>query len=149
MNIKQIGIGLVLADFVALTAYAIWQYGYAAFFDLATMNAITVQVSIDLVIALAIVSVWMVGDARARGASANRPGADAAGQPCLKAKGAAAPAHWCGRSGAWSSAARSLWRRLAPSRESRRWRSSVSSSPRRRRSSSRSSRACSASTVRR
>jgi len=70
MNIKQIGIGLLLADFVALTAYAIWQYGYAAFFDLATMNAITVQVSIDLVIALAIVSVWMVGDARARGASA-------------------------------------------------------------------------------
>ena len=46
MNIKQIGIGLILADFVALTAYAIWQYGYAAFFDLATMNAITVQVSV-------------------------------------------------------------------------------------------------------
>ena len=70
MNLKQIGIGLVLADFVALTAYAIWQYGYVAFLDLATMNAITVQVSIDLVIALAIVSVWMDADARARGTSA-------------------------------------------------------------------------------
>ena len=70
MNVKQIGIGILLADFVALTAYAVWQYGYIAFFELATMNAVTVQVSIDLVIALAMVSLWMVRDARARGTSA-------------------------------------------------------------------------------
>ena len=70
MNVKQIGIGIVLADFVALTAYAVWQYGYTAFFAVATMNAITVQVSIDLVIALSLVSLWMVRDARARGTSA-------------------------------------------------------------------------------
>ena len=28
MNRKQIVLGIVLADFAALTAYAVWQYGY-------------------------------------------------------------------------------------------------------------------------
>jgi len=70
MNVKQIGIGIVLADFVALTAYAVWRYGYTAFFGVAVMNAITIQLSIDLVIALSLVSLWMLRDARARGTSA-------------------------------------------------------------------------------
>lgn len=69
MNLKQIGIGLVLADFIALTAYAIWQHGYLAFFDVAVMNAITVQLSVDLVIALSFVAAWMWTDARRRGVS--------------------------------------------------------------------------------
>ena len=70
MNVKQIGIGILLADFVALTAYAIWQHGYIAFFDLHAMNAVTLQVFIDLVIALSMVSLWMWRDARARDTSA-------------------------------------------------------------------------------
>ena len=69
MNLKQIVTGLVLADFVALTAYAVWQHGYLAFLDVAAMNAITVQVSVDLVIALSLVTLWMWNDARARGVS--------------------------------------------------------------------------------
>ena len=70
MNLKQIGLGLVLADFVALTAYAVWHYGYLAFFDIHAMNAINVQVFVDLCIALAMVASWMWQDARARGVSA-------------------------------------------------------------------------------
>src|SRR6185295_17208020 len=70
MNLKQIGIGLVLADFVALTAYAVWHHGYLAFFDVHAMNAINVQIAVDLVIALGMVSLWMWRDARARGVSA-------------------------------------------------------------------------------
>jgi hypothetical protein len=69
MNLKQIGLGILLMDFVALTAYAVWQHGVAAFFDVAAMNAITVQLSVDLVIALTIVSLWMWRDARTRGVS--------------------------------------------------------------------------------
>jgi len=70
MNLKQIGIGIVLADFVALTAYAVWHYGYLAFFDVHAMNAINAQIFVDLCLALAMVSVWMWQDARTRGVSA-------------------------------------------------------------------------------
>jgi len=67
MNAKQIGLSLVLADFVALTAYAVYHYGYLAFFELHTFNAIGVQIFVDLVIALCVVLGWMVRDAKARG----------------------------------------------------------------------------------
>jgi hypothetical protein len=70
MNLKQIGLGILLMDFVALTAYAIWQHGYAAFLDVAAMNAVTLQITVDLIIALTIVSLWIWRDARARGISA-------------------------------------------------------------------------------
>jgi hypothetical protein len=69
MNAKQIGIGLVLADFVALTAYAVYHHGYLAFFDFHAANAIQVQIFVDLIIALSFVMVWMWRDAKARGIS--------------------------------------------------------------------------------
>lgn len=69
MNAKQIGIGFVLADFVALTVYAVYHYGYLAFFELHAMNAIQLQIFIDLIIALTFVMVWMWRDAKARGIS--------------------------------------------------------------------------------
>lgn len=69
MSLKQIGLGILLADFVALTAYAVWQHGYLAFFDVHAMNAISVQVFVDLIIALGMVSAWMWNDARRRGIS--------------------------------------------------------------------------------
>ena len=34
MNAKQIGLSVLLADFLALTAYAVYQYGYIGFFEL-------------------------------------------------------------------------------------------------------------------
>jgi hypothetical protein len=69
MNWKRLGIGLVLVDFSALTAYAIYQHGYLGFIDAALMNAWTIQLSVDLVLALSFVMVWMWGDARDRGIS--------------------------------------------------------------------------------
>jgi len=69
MNAKQIGLSLVLADFVALTAYAIYQYGYVGFFEMATANAVGVQVLVDLVIALSWFTIWMLRDAREHGIS--------------------------------------------------------------------------------
>ena len=70
MNAKQIGIGLVLADFVALTGYAVYHHGYLAFFDFHALNAIQLQIFVDLVIALSFVVTWMWRDAKARGISA-------------------------------------------------------------------------------
>lgn len=70
MNAKQIGLSLVLADFVGLTAYAIYHYGYIGFFEVLLSNAVGIQVLVDLCIALAMVVVWMVRDARERGISA-------------------------------------------------------------------------------
>lgn len=69
MNGKQIGLSLVLADFVALTGYAVYHYGYLAFFDFHAVNAIQVQIFVDLIIALSLVMVWMWRDAKARGIS--------------------------------------------------------------------------------
>jgi len=69
MNAKQIGIGIVLADFLALNAYVVYQYGYIGFVELVTANAATTAALVDLVIALSLVVTWMVRDARERGVS--------------------------------------------------------------------------------
>ena len=69
MNAKQIGLAVVLADFAAFTAYVVYQYGYLEFYRAAVSNAVTIQVSIDLIIALSLVTVWMWRDARDRGMS--------------------------------------------------------------------------------
>ena len=67
MNRKQIVLGLVLADFAALTAWAIWQHGYVGVFQLALASWATSLLLVDLVIALGLVLVWMMGDSRERG----------------------------------------------------------------------------------
>ena len=69
MNWKRLGLTLILADFVGLTAYAVYYHSYLAFFELHAMNAIQVQILTDLIIALSIFLSWMVPDARARGIS--------------------------------------------------------------------------------
>jgi hypothetical protein len=70
MNGKQIGLGLVLADFTALTAYAVYEVGYVGFFDALFSNIGGITVFVDLCIALSLVMVWMYRDARERGLSA-------------------------------------------------------------------------------
>lgn len=69
MNLKLIGLSLILADFVALSAYAVYHHGYLAFFDAFFGDAIGVQVFFDLCIALGIFAVWMWRDANERGIS--------------------------------------------------------------------------------
>lgn len=70
MNAKQIGPGIVLADFAGLTAYAVYEYGYLGFFDALPGNLVGIQVFVDLCIALTLIAVWMWRDARERGISA-------------------------------------------------------------------------------
>jgi hypothetical protein len=69
MNAKQIGLGLVLADFAGLTAYAVYHYGYLGFFESLMSNAVGITALVDLCIALTLVMAWMVRDARTRGIS--------------------------------------------------------------------------------
>jgi len=70
MNLKQLGLGIVLADFAALTGYAVYHHGYVGIFEAVMVDAATFQVLGDLTIALGLVSVWMWQDARSRGESA-------------------------------------------------------------------------------
>ena len=63
----RIAVGLVLFAFADLNAYVVWQYGYMGFLELATANAATTAVLVDLTIALSFVAIWMWRDARRRG----------------------------------------------------------------------------------
>jgi hypothetical protein len=67
MNRKQILLGLALADFTALTAFAVWQYGYVGVLQLAFSSWASALIAVDLVIALGLVLIWMIGDSRQRG----------------------------------------------------------------------------------
>jgi hypothetical protein len=69
MSWKQIGLSLVLADFLGLSAYAVYQHGYLGFFEAMAANAATTAALADLTIALGMVVVWMWQDARDRGVS--------------------------------------------------------------------------------
>lgn len=65
---QKIIAALVLIDFVALNAYAIYHYGLGGLFDfLQTTNAWGITVFADLVIALCVVLGWMWADSRGRG----------------------------------------------------------------------------------
>jgi Terpene cyclase DEP1 len=67
MNAKQIGLGVVLFDFVALNARVIYQYGYIGFFEAMFENIATIAVFVDLTIALSLIAYWMWQDTRKRG----------------------------------------------------------------------------------
>ncbi len=69
MSWKKIVLSLVLADFVALTGYAVYVSGYIGFFELLFANWATTTAFVDLLIALTLASVWMWRDANARGVS--------------------------------------------------------------------------------
>lgn len=70
MNKKQWLLAIVLFGFSLLNAYVLYQYGYSGFVELATANAATIAVLVDLTIALSLVAVWMWNDAKKRGISA-------------------------------------------------------------------------------
>jgi high-affinity Fe2+/Pb2+ permease len=66
-NAGRIALGIVLADFAALTAYTIDRYGFAQSLALCFANLATTTLFIDASIALGLVAVWMWRDARAQG----------------------------------------------------------------------------------
>jgi hypothetical protein len=63
-------IAFVLADFTALSVYAVWQLALVGLFDAVFANVATITAFVDLLIALSLVMVWMWQDARKRGVSA-------------------------------------------------------------------------------
>ena len=67
MNGKQIALSVVLADFLALTAYAVYAYGFAGVLEMMTANAVSVTLLVDLTISLTLVLFWLWQDARDRG----------------------------------------------------------------------------------
>jgi hypothetical protein len=66
MNGKVIALSFVLLDFAALSAYAVYEYGYLGVIQRVFADSATTLVSVDLVIALSLVVGWMWQDARAR-----------------------------------------------------------------------------------
>ena len=69
MNAKQIGLSLALLAFGGVEAYAVWQVGYVGVFEQALGSVGAVLGFVDLCIALGLVTVWLVQDARDRGVS--------------------------------------------------------------------------------
>jgi hypothetical protein len=70
MNRTVLLLGIVLADFLGLTAWALYHHGYVGLFEAAIASPAGIQVSVDLVIALSLFMVWMWRDARERGIAA-------------------------------------------------------------------------------
>ena len=69
MNGKQLGLLGLLVGMLGMDAYAISQFGYLGLFDAMFVNAATVLASAEMAIALGLVTVWMLQDARDRGTS--------------------------------------------------------------------------------
>lgn len=67
MNLKQIGMALVLLDFAALTAYACFAEPPAAIVEAVSHNWWSLQIAIDLVISATFGGVWLYQDAKKRG----------------------------------------------------------------------------------
>ena len=67
MNKKQIALAVLLADFAALTGYAVVQHGYVGLFETLFATWAGTLVLVDLTIALGMVIAWMWQDARQRG----------------------------------------------------------------------------------
>jgi hypothetical protein len=67
MNAKQIGLGIILVDFIALNAWVVYQFGYIGFFEAMFENIATIAVFVDLTIALSLIAYWMWQDARKEG----------------------------------------------------------------------------------
>jgi hypothetical protein len=67
MTRKQLILWSVLVDFSALTAWAVWKHGYIGIFELAVSSWGSALLFVDLVIALGLALVWMMGDHRERG----------------------------------------------------------------------------------
>jgi len=69
MNVKRILLFVVLSDFLVLTGWGVYELGYVGFFQELLSSTAGIVAAVDLVIALSLVLVWMVRDARAHGIS--------------------------------------------------------------------------------
>jgi hypothetical protein len=69
MSGKQALLCGVLAAFGGLSAYVVYIHGVGGMWELMTANGVSMLLTIDLSIALTMVSAWMWSDARDRGLS--------------------------------------------------------------------------------
>lgn len=69
MNWKIAVLGLLLLDFVGLTAWVVATHGYLGFFEAAFASSATTLAFVDLSIMLGLGLAWMWDDARLRGAT--------------------------------------------------------------------------------
>lgn len=67
MNKKQILLTIVLVDFLALTAWAIAEVGFVQIFAGLLDDPGSVQVGVDLLLAIGMIAAWMWVDARKHG----------------------------------------------------------------------------------
>lgn len=67
MKAAQIGLEIILIAFAIFSGYVVYQYGYIGLFEQGLANAATIQIFLDLTIALGLVLVWMWQDARKQG----------------------------------------------------------------------------------
>ncbi len=65
----KLGLSIVLALFLGLTGLVLSEHGFSGFYDSMALNWATRLAFVDLVIALALASAWMVLDARRIGRS--------------------------------------------------------------------------------
>jgi MFS superfamily sulfate permease-like transporter len=63
---RLVALALVFAGFAALNVYAVEQYGFVGFFVQLFANAATLTAAVDLTISLALIVLWMWGDAAER-----------------------------------------------------------------------------------
>ncbi len=66
LNTRLLAI-LILIPFTVLSAYALWDVGYIGIWDYHRHSSAGWQVIVDLVIAVALILVWLVPDARKAG----------------------------------------------------------------------------------
>jgi Terpene cyclase DEP1 len=64
---RLVVLALVFLDFAAFSVYAVDRFGYLGLFEQVFANVATLQIGVDLVIALGLVSLWMWSDAAERG----------------------------------------------------------------------------------
>lgn len=69
MNKKRVLAAVVLVPFTLYSTWVTYDQGYVPFFTLPWSHPIWTQEFLDLCIALTMVSAWMLGDARRRGAT--------------------------------------------------------------------------------
>jgi hypothetical protein len=69
MNWTKVAVADVLIGFSALTGYAVYQHGFVGVFEAVLANPATVTAFCDLSIALGLVSLWLIRDAREHGVS--------------------------------------------------------------------------------
>ena len=66
-SVRQALLVIVLVSFGAFTAVALAVDGFVGIFHAVTFNLVSIQIFVDLVLAIGLIDIWVHGDARSRG----------------------------------------------------------------------------------